>query len=506
MNREYVFPILFLFLISIFVFSSKSIVDIKVQELRFYLVKEQLLNYELSSKVLREKIKQMLLFKDDYKNEIKNTILESNIMNSDTVASYPKLKWSDYYGLFLVNFVRIVSLKKFLTLVEDQNDLMQIQYAFYMERTRKFGIAAKKYEALSERFQDAETNENGFVMLHHGFCLAMMGETEAAITKLRKTEEIFVGTHFADNARILINVLLEGEKRKEEISKKATTLDQKAELLFENGNYKETLETLNQIQNRTVSQNYMRARSLEETGQTNQAIQEYIGLSQQTENKDIAIKANRRLMLLGNIYEKNESLADFSKKQAEKLGDEEAAKQVETGSKLVAQSLIIEKLTKEPSTSTEKSSEDSGIKPEELEELRKEFAAIVFEEKKEREEKIEKVIAPIVKEEEVIKQDLIMRFKLIDGKVVMGKKATFLNGKFRLESGEFGINIPYEIISSIELNELPKIKTYGILLTKKNGKKYLVNKLERIEDEFQYKGNDSGILNVEDIDLLIIQN
>lgn len=506
MKRKYWFPLVFLFLISVFVFSSKSIVDIKVQELRFYLVKEQLLNYELSSKVLREKIKQMLLFKDDYKNEIKNTILESNIMNSDTLASYPKLTWSDYYGLALVNFVRLVSLKKFLTLVEDQNDLMQIQYAFYMERTRKFGIAAKKYEALSAKFQDAETNENGFVMLHHGFCLAMMGETEAAITKLRKTEEIFVGTHFADNARILINILLEGERRKQEIDKKAITIDQKAELLFENGNYKETLETLNKIQNRTVNQNYMRARSLEETGQTNQAIQEYIGLSQQVENKDIAVRANRRLLLLGNIYEKNDSLADFSKKQAEKLGDEEAVKQVETGSKLVAQSLIIEKLTKEPTTLNEKGQENSGIKPEELEELKKEFAAIVFEEKKEREEKIEKILPPAKKEEEIIKQDLIMKFKLIDGKIVMGRKASFSNGKFRLESGEFSINIPYEIISSIELNEPPKVKTNGIALTKKNGKKYLVTKLERIEDEFQYKGNDSGSLSVEDIDLLLIQN
>lgn len=505
MNRQYFFPLLFLMLIAIFVFSSKSIVDIKLQELRFYLVKEQLLNYELSSKVLREKIKQILLYKDDYKNEIKNTILESNIMNSETIASYPKLKWSDYYGLLLVNFVRIVSLKNFLTLVEDQNDLMQIQYAFYMERTRKFGVAAKKYEALSEKFQDAETNENGFVMLHHGFCLAMMGETEAAITKLRKTEEIFVGTHFADNARVLINVLLEGEKRKEEIDKKATTIDQKAELLFENGNYKETLETLNKIENRTVNQNYMRARSLEETGQTNQAIQEYLRLSQQKENKDIAVKANRRLLLLGNIYEKNETLSEFSKKQAEKLGDAEVAKQIEAGSNLVAQSLIIEKLTKEP-TPTETKQEDSGIKKEELEELKKEFASIIFEEKKEREEKIERVIAPVIKEEPPPKQDLIIKFKLIDGKVFMGKKASFLNGKFRLESGEFGINIPYEIIGSIELNEPPKVKTYGILLTDKKGKKYLVTKIERQEDEFQYMGNDSGYLNVEQIDNLTIQN
>ena len=61
----------FLLLLIFFGLASRAIVDVKLQELRFQLTKEQLLNYELSSKVLKDKIRQMMLSKDDYTNEIK---------------------------------------------------------------------------------------------------------------------------------------------------------------------------------------------------------------------------------------------------------------------------------------------------------------------------------------------------------------------------------------------------------------------------------------------------
>ena len=159
MKRNALYLVLIL-VILVFFISSKAIVSIKIQELRFYLTKEQLLNYELSSKVLKEKIKQMLLSKDDFTNEIRNNILESNIMNSQIGLSNAKLDYLDSYGLFIVNIVRFFSLKQPLTLLEDQNDMIQIQFAFYMERTRKFPLAVKKYEAISERFQRVETNES----------------------------------------------------------------------------------------------------------------------------------------------------------------------------------------------------------------------------------------------------------------------------------------------------------------------------------------------------------
>ena len=69
-------------IVFIFYILSNSIVEIKLLELKFYVNKEQLFNYELSSKVLREKIKNILISKDDYISELKNNILESSVMNS----------------------------------------------------------------------------------------------------------------------------------------------------------------------------------------------------------------------------------------------------------------------------------------------------------------------------------------------------------------------------------------------------------------------------------------
>ena len=71
--------LILLVLIGFFSLMSNSIIDIKVLELKFYVNKEQLLNYELSSKVLREKIKNILITKDDYVSELKNNILKKSV-------------------------------------------------------------------------------------------------------------------------------------------------------------------------------------------------------------------------------------------------------------------------------------------------------------------------------------------------------------------------------------------------------------------------------------------
>jgi hypothetical protein len=415
-------------------------------------------------------------------------------MNSQTGLGDPKLSLSDSYGLLLVNFVRFLSLKPPLNLVEDQGDMIKIQFAFLMERTRKFPIAVKKYSELSEKFKEVETNENGFIMLHHGFCLAMMGETEAAIVKLIATERVFAGTHFAENARILINVLLEGVKKKEAIISKASTIEEKAALLYDNGNYKETLDELNRIQNRTADQNYMRARSFEELGQTNSAVTEYVKLVEQKGDSEIAKKANRRLLLIGNIYENDKKLAEYSKKQAETLGDTEVVKQVESGANLIAKSVVIEKLTQEA-----KNSDQTGIDPKDIEELKKEFQTIKLEEEKQRKETTDKVI-PVA--EEPIVENLLMQFNLLDGRTLKSKKAVLHDGKMELFSDVFNVTVPFEVISEIQFVIFPKNPNSKINVQMKSGKTYGVTKiLKRNESLELYNFNNK----LTDIDLDDIQ-
>ena len=486
----------FLLLLIFFGLASRAIVDVKLQELRFQLTKEQLLNYELSSKVLKDKIRQMMLSKDDYTNEIKVNILESSVMNAQLGETDTKLSLLEKFGLGIVNVVRVISTKSPLTLEEDQNDMMKIQFGFYMERTRKFATAVKKYQELEKSLTNKESDEYGFVMLHSGFCIAMMGDTKGAIAKLREKEDLFVGSHFADNARILINVLLEGERKLNDINSGTKTETERAALLYETGQYKETLSQLEKIENRSNDQNYMRARSLEELGQTSKAIAEYLSLVEKKEiDKEIAKKANRRLLLIGSIYEKNEDLTDYSKSNAQKLGDTDIVKKVDEGSALILNSNIVEKLTNDSQTNA-----DPEV-AQEFQELKKELETIKLketEERKESTEKVEKEVAvirkdPVVEEEKFDSPyNLTMKLTLSDGRSILGKTIVFEEAKINVTLDTFSSKLPATLLSEIVVNNNPNLKNPPIQIELKNGKTSYGFKIVRDSDEsFKLKNKSS---------------
>ncbi|MCE9499536.1 MAG: hypothetical protein K8R21_03405, partial [Leptospira sp.] len=70
-----------LFFAVFFAFVSQAILSIKMLEFRNQLTKSQIMNYEFSSKALREKFKEMLGHTEDIKAEIQANVLESSILN-----------------------------------------------------------------------------------------------------------------------------------------------------------------------------------------------------------------------------------------------------------------------------------------------------------------------------------------------------------------------------------------------------------------------------------------
>ncbi|MEM7181223.1 MAG: hypothetical protein AAF518_09945 [Spirochaetota bacterium] len=369
--KKLTLPLLFLFIILFFIFTSNSIITVKLQELRFQISKQQLLNYELSSNLLKQKFRQMLLNRDDYTKEIKLNITESAILNSrmqETRAQESDsgliMDIKEKFGIIVINGVRFLSLKNMLRLSNDLQELVKLQFAFYLERTRKFSSASKKYLELEKKFKK-DSSDYAFVLLHQGFCLAMRGETEKALVKLYKTEELFPGTHFGENARILITLLLEGKRQRSRINKEFQDDKRRAVALYQAGQYKQALAILNSMPERTQKENLMRARSLEEMGNTSKAVQAYIDLVQKSEDPEMAKQANRRLLMIGSIYEKNKELTDYSKKNAQEMGDLDIVKKVEVGTKLIQKAVILKKIEEVTSdATTEEDKELFGLQKE----------------------------------------------------------------------------------------------------------------------------------------------
>lgn len=464
------FGILFLF----FAMASEAIVSVKLQELRFGILRDQLMNYELSSQTLRERLKQMFLSKDDYMTEVKVNILESGIMNSETEGLDLKMSWKDRFGLYVINSVRFLNLKSPLELEEQQKTILRLQFAFYMERTRKYPIASKKYQELEESITATLSDEMAFTLLHHGYCLVMMGERDKAYVKLNKAIDLFPGTHYAENASLLISFLEDGQKKKEELKSKKKTPEELAYSLFQSGDYEETLKTLESLPILTNDQSYIKARSMEELGKTSNAVKEYIQLVKQKENKEVAIRANRRLLLIGNFYQENKSLVAFSKEEAEKLGDSKAAENIEEGKSLVLKPVIIEKILKTENAanlSLEESKELNQIKEEiklSLEESKQEvknLAVVVSEEKiplvselpVSNEKKGEEPQKNLAQKKET-NLPVKLKVKLRDGREVMCDEVVIEGKLANLKLGSFGLNLPYDLIVSVQSTQPKKAK------------------------------------------------
>lgn len=465
--KKFFFFSLFFILFFFFALASQSIVSVKLQELRFGILRDQLMNYELSSQTLRERLKQMFLSKDDYMSEVKVNILESGIMNSETEGLDLKMSLEDRFGLFVINSVRFLNFKPALELEEQQKTIIRLQFAFYMERTRKYPIASKKYQELEEAITSSLSDEMAFTLLHHGYCLVMMGEREKAFLKLTKAIDLFPGTHYAENASLLISFLEEGEKKKEELKSKKKSPEELAYSLFQSGDYEETLKTLESLPNLTKDQSYIKARAMEELGKTSNAVKEYIQLVKQKQNKEVAIRANRRLLLIGNFYQENKSLVAFSKEEANKLGDSKAAENIEEGKSLVLKPVIIEKVLKsetESNLSVEEAKELNEIKEnirESLEDSKAEttkLAAVVSEEKiplvaenQEQTSKPAEQTSPVALKKQIPPSPLKLKVKLRDGREVVCDEVRIEGNLAILQLGSFGLNLPYDLVVSVQV-------------------------------------------------------
>ncbi|MEM7179900.1 MAG: hypothetical protein AAF518_03235 [Spirochaetota bacterium] len=479
--RRLLLAILFLiFLFSGFGFISWSIIRIKLKELKYFVAKDQLLNLKLSSEVLRDKFKQLLLYKEDYKKELELSVRDSNIMNSENRLDITLDRW-DYSGLAIVNGVRRISFKPPLTFDQDKELLIKLQYAFYFERVHKYPKAAKKYEDLEPVFKASKSEELGFILLHQGFCLGLLEETDKALKKLYETEKRFPGTHYATSARVLIELLLEGRRKKQEIAKKSYSPEEKIIQLYSNGFYREALKEIKKLKATRVTRplRYIRGRSLEETGQMPTAIKEYLDLT--VENDVVAQKANRRLAMIGNIYQKSEKLADYAKDKAVELGDEEMVQQVESKATQIQEAKVLQKIKILAKENQDKDLAEELVAEDIVND--KEITAIIT-----------KNVTQAKQRQYVIDlQSYKMKVVLADDRSIEGKTMNYENSTVLVKAGDFSINVQEYMISEIsvfrEKNKKGKRSKPFMTVTMKDGSKKKAFKIKVVDDSFTIIGS-----------------
>ncbi|MEM7183461.1 MAG: hypothetical protein AAF518_21310, partial [Spirochaetota bacterium] len=412
------------------------VIGIKLKQLQQNIEREEILNYQLSSKALEEKFQLLYLGSDNFVREIRNGILESNVLNSKVSFAKFELSELEIIGLGIINIVRLISFKPMIHLHSDAKNILLLQFAFYLERGKYYEEAAKRYEELGNSFTNFTNDEFRFVLLHQAFCLSMFGKNELALKKLNKLQIVARGTHFEKSASTIIAVIKSNQK---------SGVIASSEELYSRNEFYRVVQLLEKRDSLSVEEKFLLAKSLEQIGRLNQAIVLYKQLIAFRKNLLIAKKANRRLILIGYFYRPNKSLVSYSKRSARSLGDYESIAIAEAGTMQVKNSVLL-KYNKQGFWN-----KLGLLYPEKLFLIIKDFFSVRKEQKKFVKKNRERSNFSSGKHKFVLPAIVV---QLQDGETFKLKSIQFeRNGKVKFKLGNFFIFFPSEKIVSIQLSK-----------------------------------------------------
>lgn len=344
--KTYLYILLFLVFGLLLLFGTGCILKTQIESLDIRIKKNQLLNYEFSSELLKLRFQEDLMNSDDVVTEVNGIIMESSVMNSSLDGLSNQFGWKEKFGESLINSIHSLVFKPLINVTDDNRYLFGLQKAFYLERNQNCNLAVPIYTDLEIKLRKMSNEDHAFSLLHLGYCLARIGKEEIAIQKLQNLISRYTNTHFAESAQVILNVLTTNIKRSEKLSGKSFNNRNLAMLYYQTGTFKKALHYFDNIEDITDEEKYYKARSNEKIGKIKEATDLYFDLLKSKE-VNLAKKVNRRLLVIGNFYNGGETLKKIARENADKMGDTEMVDYVEKSLLKQTKSFVAEKLLEE---------------------------------------------------------------------------------------------------------------------------------------------------------------
>jgi len=303
-----------------------GILSIRMLELQQHIQRDRILNFDLSSRLLEVRFRELTGEALEFHEELSSGILETRVMNETSLDS-SSLSLRQRGSLLVLNGIRLLMMKKPLQLEVQDRQLQMLRDAFYFERSRQYDRAIALYKELID---DSDLTEDAvaFSLLHIGYCHAASGSTEHALQSLNTVAESYAGSRYSQTARSLIRLLLDRESKAVEESFEASSDIERARKLAYHGRCTQALELFQTVS--TEEDRYLKASCLEKTGRVAEAAAEYVLLSGDSASPAMRRRAGRRLMLIGEFYAGGEKVRKIAETRMEENRDNEALQLVET--------------------------------------------------------------------------------------------------------------------------------------------------------------------------------
>ncbi|HEX2956065.1 MAG TPA: TonB family protein [Chitinispirillaceae bacterium] len=288
------------------------------------------------------------------------TIISSEIEKTETTQPFYREPLR-----LCINGIRLFLGKKIINPKEDDKIFGVLEIAYLWERNRKYTEALKIYDDILATANNIQHSLRAAIMVHQAFCYSMISNYDKAKVIYENVINLFPSTEAGILAWKLLDFIQSMEKERLSVAKSNVNDLEKAKQYYLLMDFKNAIKQYSKIVDKTntsrmAEAHFFKGRSHEELGETEEAIIEYKLVQKMDNQMDWGRQANRRLLMLGEFYEKQKSIADEAKKQLEKYQDQQFLKNMEVYSSFIPEGSLKNELLTESHKSG--SADDSILK------------------------------------------------------------------------------------------------------------------------------------------------
>lgn len=248
-------------------------------------------------------------------------------------------------ALYLINFNRLMLDKPPVNLqITDDHSFRELDKAYYYERNLMFRLAIPLYdEALKNNIFSARDESS--ILLRQGYCNAMAGYNDSAMTNYRKIIKDFSQESSAITASILIRYLEGFTSARDNVLLNESDPVLKSRKLVDLLAYEQALKIIEDIEHKAApgdipSLQYFKARCYSGLGEPAKAVENYITLITGFPSSPYAKYANRKLYMIGKSAASGNEILDISRRLNRKLNDPVLTEFIKTDKDSVSAGII----------------------------------------------------------------------------------------------------------------------------------------------------------------------
>ena len=288
----------------------------------FYLIAK----YRLAKKLYQKKLQHS-------ESHLLETKLDALFLQPETTWNIQELKAPWPVFIYLVNLLRSLTGKEELDLNNQLAHNGYLSLAYFFEKNRLYEKALFLYNRSLASLPKAHPERSG-VLLHQGFCHAILGNYQEAKKHYLKVINAHVHEKTALTAALLLQYLEGFQKEKMKILSAPSGALEKSEKLLDILAAKDALKLIESLPAPSAalrsSMEYLKARALEESGQTKKALEIYQSVIEREPRHKVSRRANERIFLIAARSLDAQDIIALTLRNNEKIQDENLPKMIDT--------------------------------------------------------------------------------------------------------------------------------------------------------------------------------